>query len=424
MTRIINAIDLVLNHTHLLENFGRIGLVVNQASVSSQYKTSVSIVNTACQSCQKSELVALFGPQHGYYQTEQDNMKETQDAVFSFSDGKSIPIYSLYSKVREPSEAQMKEIDTLVVDLQDIGCRVYTYMLTLAGCLRSAAKFKKKVVVLDRVNPLGLAYQEKENWLRVEGNPLDMKWHSFVGWYDIPMRHGLTLGELGHYFIQYDQLEVEYQVIPVAGLHRRTSCAQLSQLNWTMPSPNIPTWLSAFFFPAFVCLEGTNVSEGRGTTIPFQLIGAPWLDVQGYTKFFNENKKLFSFDGSETIDVTLREHHFRPTFNKHMGTICQGIQFHVVGEFENINLFALGMSFLYFCKIQHPQEFFWSTQPYEYNFKDLPINLILGDEKWISCFNELNLIDKKQEFSDLLRQSAEQASSFMEKVKDSCFIYN
>lgn len=419
-----NAIDQLIDNSKLIENFGRIGLVVNQASTAQNYIPTCEIVYMACQKNKNSCVTTLFGPQHGYAQTEQDNMKETKDGEFQFLDGKKVPLYSLYSKTREPSQEQLEHVDTILVDLQDIGCRVYTYMLTLAGCLRSAAKYQKKVVVLDRNNPIGLCYLDKKShkWMRIEGNTLDTKWNSFVGWYDIPMRHGLSLGELGNYFIQCDELNVDYEVIPVENLSRTTTCEQLKNQSWTMPSPNIPSWLSAFFFPSFVILEGTNVSEGRGTTIPFQLIGAPWLDVQGCISFLKKNQDLFTLNKIMPLGLTFREHHFRPTFNKHMNEICHGIQFHFENT-ENVNLFALGMTFLYFCKIQHPHEFFWSTQPYEYNFKDLPINLILGDEKWISFLNELNLVDKKKEFADLLMQSDKEASSFAEKIRDSCFIY-
>lgn len=419
-----NAVDQVTQNPKLIENLGRIGLVVNQASTSSLYQPTSEIVHEACKIVQNSQLVALFGPQHGYRQTEQDNMKETKDGDFQFADGITVPLYSLYSKTREPSAEQLENIDTIVVDLQDIGCRVYTYMLTLAGCLRSAAKLKKKVVVLDRNNPIGLCYQNEanRNWMRVEGNQLDVKWNSFVGWYDIPMRHGLTLGELGLYFIQCDQLIVDYHVIPVQGLKRKTSYDELRNQSWTMPSPNIPSWLSAFFFPSFVCLEGTNVSEGRGSTIPFQLIGSPWLDVQKCISFLKTNQEFYILDTKKPSGLALREHRFRPTFNKAQGEICHGIQFHAL-DGENLNLFALGMSFLYFCKLNHPQEFFWSTQPYEYNFKDLPINLILGDESWLSFFNSSNLVDKKREFADLLSQSHEDAVSFVQKIKSTCFLY-
>lgn len=402
------AIDRLINHFDLIENFGRIGLVVNQSSTTSNYIPTVDVIFHAAKNTKNARLTALFGPQHGYRQTEQDNMKETDDSFFVLDDGTKIPIYSLYSKTREPLEEQLKEIDTIIIDLQDIGCRTYTYMLTLAGCLKSAAKFGKKVVVLDRPNPLGLCYKVKNKWMRIEGNCLDTKWKSFVGLYSIPMRHGLTMGELGNFFIKTDRLNVDYSVIRVRHLKRVTPQKTLKKSHWIMPSPNIPTWQSAHFFPSFVCLEGTNISEGRGTTVPFELIGAPWLNSKQCIQFLIENQNLFFNSKHSPLTLGLREHHFRPTFNKYTGQECYGIHFGLVECSDNLNLFALGMSLLYYCSFAHKNDLQWTTQEYEYNTKDLPIHLILGTDDWQKMFtNAKKNCDSLKEMLDLSHQDAQ-----------------
>ncbi len=431
------AIDTLIDQPHLLKNFGRIGLVVNQASTTSNFIPTVNVILQATKKTTGTSLNALFGPQHGYLQTEQDNMKETTDSVFILENKNSIPLFSLYSNTREPLAEQLTNIDTIVVDLKDVGCRVYTYMLTLAGCLRSAAKHGKKVVVLDRPNPVGLAVKENNEWKRVEGNCLETKWHSFVGWYSIPMRHGLSMGELGHLFIKLENMNVDYQVIPVKGLTRNTLLVDLKQENWIMPSPNLPTWLSSFFFPAFVCLEGTNVSEGRGTTMPFELIGAPWLNAKKCIEFLKEHESLFVMDPAVkprddrgilssrgltagSSPLTYREHYFRPTFNKYAGEVCAGVHFGLLNP-ENINLFALGMTFLAYCSLEHKNDFAWSTQEYEYNLKDLPIHLILGSDKWTDMFSKLT--NDCSELKSLLSSSLHDAQNFITQNKD-VILYN
>lgn len=416
------AVDRLEEEGDLLNHLGRIGLVVNQSSVTSSYGQTLSVVFKVVRTLPHSSLAAVFGPQHGYGQTEQDNMKETADSFYTLPDGQEIPLYSLYSATREPLQEQLAGIDTLLVDLQDIGCRVYTYMLTLAGCLRSAAKFGKKVVVLDRANPLGLSFfnHANKNWSRVEGNLLDTKFMSFVGWYSLPMRHGLTMGELGNYFIECDGLNVDYKVIPVLNLTRSQNLSQFADHSWAMPSPNIPTWKSSYFFPSFVALEGTNVSEGRGTTVPFELIGAPWLNTKKCMEFISEHKHLISSSVNLDKVLHMRAHSFRPTFNKHMGNVCQGIYF-CKGQDEHLNLFSLGMLFLYFCSLHHKDQFKWSLPGYEYNFEHLPIHLILGHDFWHGVFSEAH--ENCHNLEEALIRSGKEAESFAQKTQK-YFIYD
>lgn len=411
------AIDQLINNNSILKDCGKIGIVANQTSTNSFFEASTEVIYKAASITKNASISCIFGPQHGYSQTEQDNMKETSDDFYTFYDGKKVPLFSLYSKTREPTKAQLDNVDTIVVDLQDIGCRVYTYMLTLASCLRAGSKYNKKVILLDRVNPIGLCFKNHNKWHFIEGDRLDTRWNSFVGWYDIPLRHGLTLGELGNYFINYDNLSLQYKVIQVEKLTRKTNISILKNTNWAMPSPNIPTWDSAFLFPAFVVLEGTNVSEGRGTTLPFQIIGAPWLQVKDCIQFLIDNQELYLYDHKVLNSIYFRSHNFKPTFNKYTGIVCKGIQIHIMKP-ENINLFGLSMCFLYYLNKYHQNEFKWSEPGYEYNYEDMPINLILGQDKWLNLFtnkeNQDLSIDKLKKY---ILDSNLDAQSFMNKME-------
>lgn len=419
---VTSAIDLIESKPELISNLGRVGLVVNQASTTQKYRPSVEAFALATSRVSGTSLHCLFGPQHGYGQTEQDNMIETSDSFFSLSDEQRLPLYSLYSKTRIPTQEQLKDVDTLVIDLQDVGCRVYTYMLTLAGCMRAAAQFNKKVIVLDRPNPLGLSQSNRPGRF-TQGNSLDMAWQSFVGWYPIPMRHGLTMGELGHFFMQYDKLQVDYKVVQVEGLRRTTALKELAALPWTIPSPNLPTWNTAFCFPAFVALETTTLSEGRGTTLPFQTIGAPNLPAKAIkkalTKWNEEAPEELRFGG-----VQVREHDFRPTFNKSHTKLCNGLQFHPTNPEDN-NLMALGTLFLTLAACEF-EDFEWKEPGYEYNFEDPPVHLVLGNSNWKSFFDSIKGSGWKASVQDalieLLRWSEAEAKQF-ELANESCHIY-
>lgn len=435
------GIDLVALRPSLLGDLGRVGVVSHQACATLDGRPSTDAVFAACREAKGSRVTAVFGPQHGYRQCEQDNMVETPDERYTFhGSGQaavgdttadvSVPLYSLYSERREPSPEQMEQVDTLVVDLPDIGCRIYTFMLTLATCLRAANRSGKRVVVLDRPNPLGLSWQGKADgkWRRVEGNILDTKWHSFVGWYPIPLRHGLTLGELGNLFVRMDYLkQVVYSVVKVEGLRRKDSMRTMLRTGYAssfpFASPNMPTWNSALYFPAFVVLEATNVSEGRGTTIPFQLVGAPYLDAQGCIGHLRERQARNRASAHASFNgVAMAEHHFRTTFNKHAGNISRGVRFSPTFQLpffsrrdysdggeedeEDANVFALGMHFLHYVVSRHVDAFKWRDpkQGYEYNFEDPPLLLILGHERWWNLFEGLRTGPKKSEDGESERE--------------------
>ncbi len=422
-----SGLDLVSREPARLGGLGRVGLVTNQAAVASDLRTAVEVVAAACSEAPGTTLTCLFGPQHGYGQTEQDNMIETPHSVLQV-DGRDLPLWSLYGTDRAPQEAQLEDVDTLVVDLQDVGCRIYTYMLTLAGCLRAAAKTGKRVLVLDRPNPLGLSYpdpRDPRQWHRVEGNPLDLRLESFVGWYPIPMRHGLTLGELGTLFVRLDNLSVDYQVICVPGLRRSGAQQAGDFFPWVLPSPNLPSHSAAVCFPSFVALEGTNLSEGRGTTTPFQLVGAPYLDTRRVAQALEDVWAGGSLGGPSFLT---KLHEFRPTFNKHAGERCQGLYFQPRASFDGVRLFDLGIWFLAAVTALHPDKVVFLTPGrYEYNLVDAPLDLILGSGHWRKLLEEFRTrgytSELRERLSGELLRASHQAGEFAAMAKECAHLY-
>jgi uncharacterized protein YbbC (DUF1343 family) len=411
---VTSGIDRIAREPQLLNGMGRIGLVTNQACTTQDFRATAEVCVAALAQTKGSTLSCVFGPQHGYGQTEQDNMIETPDSALSTGGNSNVPLFSLYSKTRIPTPEQLANVDTLLIDLQDVGCRVYTYMLTLAGCMRAAEKAKKRVVVLDRPNPLGLSRRTSPGAF-TQGNTLDMRWESFVGWYSIPMRHGLTMGELGRLFHASDKLTHPYDVITVDGLTRSTTLSELSRRHWTLPSPNLPTWDTTFCFPAFVALETTLVSEGRGTTLPFQTVGAPDLPARRMLDIF-ETWNRTAPDSLRFAGLKFRTHEFRPTFNKHQGTLCRGFQTHVEQP-EGCNTFALGVLFLAAAAAEY-NPFRWKDPGYEYNFTDPPVHLVLGDSRWRDFFETCRgsawSPEKQDRLIEMLKWSENDAMRFEE----------
>jgi uncharacterized protein YbbC (DUF1343 family) len=308
--------------------------------------------------CFGDALCALFTPQHGLYAEKQDNMIESGDRTDPML---NIPVFSLYGKTRIPSEEMFAAIDTLIVDLQDVGTRVYTFMYTVSYCMEAARRFDKTVVILDRPNPLG--------GIRVEGNCLRQQWHSFVGRFPIPMRHGLTMGELALLFNDAYGIGCRLEVIPMQGWQRCMFFADTG-LPWVAPSPNLPTVASALVYPGQVIWEGTNLSEGRGTTQPFELFGAPYLAP----------KKLLDYLGTREMDgILLRPLEFEPTSNKWQGKRCRGFQMHIRNA-QALQPYHAGLKLLGAILACHKNSFAWKQPPYEYEYHKLPIDLILGDD--------------------------------------------
>jgi uncharacterized protein YbbC (DUF1343 family) len=330
----------------------RVGLICNQASVNHQLRHAADLFHEH----PNVKLQALFGPQHGIRGDVQDNMIETDHTVDRETD---LPIHSLYSETREPTEAMLKDLDVLVFDMQDVGCRIYTFAYTMANCMSAAKKFGKKVIVCDRPNPI--------NGVQVAGNVLEPEQASFVGLFPIPTRHGMTLGELARMFNEHFQINCDLEVIQMEGW-RREHWHDQTDAPWVMPSPNIPTLDSATVFPGTVHFEGTQLSEGRGTTRPFELVGAPYIDAEAYARHLN----AMNLHG-----VFFRSCIFRPTFQKHAGISCGGVQVHVTdrNEFEPV---STGIAMVKGAYDLYRSEFRWKEPPYEYVYDRNPFDVIAG----------------------------------------------
>jgi uncharacterized protein YbbC (DUF1343 family) len=335
------------------------------------------------------KLTALYSPQHGFFAEKQDNMIESGDMMDPVL---QIPVYSLYGQTRIPTEEMLDPIDVLIVDLQDVGTRVYTFMYTLSFCLEAAKTFNKQVLVLDRPNPItGLA---------TEGNCLNSAYSSFVGRYPLPMRHGLTMGELARLFNAHFNIGCNLEVIPMKGW-RRSMFFQQTGLPWIPPSPNLPSPISTLVYPGQVLWEGTNVSEGRGTTQPFELFGAPYVDPPGI---------LTAVETESMPGIILRPLAFEPTANKWKAQLCRGFQIHVTDP-DAYRPYETSLRLLQAVIKHHKKDFGWKQPPYEYETQRLPIDLIIGDGKIRSRLENMEPIEtiaeswqaQLDEFSEISR---------------------
>jgi uncharacterized protein YbbC (DUF1343 family) len=349
----------------------RVGLLAHPASVTRDLRHSLD----ALAALGDVRLSSAFGPQHGLRGDKQDNMVESAD----YDDPvHGIPVFSLYGEVRRPTAAMLDTLDVLLVDLQDLGCRIYTFVTTLRYVLEEAAKARKEVWVLDRPNPVGRP---------IEGLTLRPGCESFVGAGAMPMRHGLTLGELARWFVATLHLDVDYRVIPMEGWTFNAAPGYgwpLGGRTWVNPSPNAPSLWMARCYPGSVMLEGTTLSEGRGTTRPLELLGAPDLDARELLK------EMDLLAPQWMRGCRLRPCSFEPTFHKHAGKLCAGIQFHVEddgyydhGRFKPWRLFALAFKALRRLRPDYP---IWRDFPYEYENGRLAIDVINGSDllrRWV-----------------------------------------
>ncbi|MGE0592728.1 MAG: exo-beta-N-acetylmuramidase NamZ domain-containing protein [Vicinamibacterales bacterium] len=330
----------------------RVGIVCNPASVGDGYAHVIDRLRDA----EGVRLGAIFGPQHGFRSDVQDNMIETPHRD---DPRRQVPVYSLYSETREPTADMLRGIDVLVIDLQDVGARIYTYVYTMANCLRAAARHGVPVIVCDRPNPIG--------GLLVEGACLEAGYESFVGQFAIPMRHGMTIGELALLFNAHFGLAAPLEVVDMEGW-RRDMHADETGLPWVMPSPNMPTLDTALVYPGTVLFEGTMLSEGRGTTRPFELVGAPWIDAEALAARMND----LGLPG-----VHCRPAGFEPTFQKHARQYCGGCQLHVTDR-AAFRPVLTGASLITELRRCDPDRFAWRQPPYEYEHTRLPIDILAG----------------------------------------------
>jgi uncharacterized protein YbbC (DUF1343 family) len=331
----------------------RLGLLCNPASVDRRLRHARHLIHDLV----GPRLCALYSPQHGFYAEKQDNMIES---AHRSDPSLGLPIYSLYGETRIPTDEMLAPIDILLVDLQDVGTRVYTFIYTLSHCMEACARLDKKVVVLDRPNPIG--------GVLIEGNRLVEEYRSFVGRYPIPMRHGLTIGEIARLFNACFGIGCDLTVLPLTGW-RRAMLFEETGLPWVAPSPNLPTSRSALVYPGQVIWEGTNVSEGRGTTQPFELFGAPYLDP---------GKVLGQMDAADLRGAVLRPIEFEPVAHKWAGQCCRGFQLHVIDP-QRFRPYRTSLRLLQIIATLYPNEFEWKKPPYEYEYEKRPIDLILGD---------------------------------------------
>lgn len=338
----------------------RVALLAHPASVTADLTHTLDALMAA-----GVNVSAMFGPQHGVRGDLQDNMMESPD----FTDPTyGIPVFSLYGEVRRPTGQSMGTFDVILIDLQDLGCRIYTFITTLLYVLEAAAEHNKAVWVLDRPNPAGRP---------VEGLTLLPGWESFVGAGPIPMRHGLTLGELGRWFVEHFKLDVEYRVIEMDGYRpdEAPGFGWPTQRVWINPSPNAPNLNMARVYAGTVMLEGTTLSEGRGTTRPLELFGAPDIDARA---ILAEMERLAPnwLEGCKARAIW-----FEPTFHKHVGQLCQGIHIHAEGSFYDDEAFKpWRLQALAFKAIRrlYPEYPLWRDFPYEYEFDKLAIDVING----------------------------------------------
>ena len=348
----------------------RVALLAHPASVTRDLTHSLD----ALAALPDIKLSAAFGPQHGLRGDKQDNMVESPD----FNDPvQGIPVFSLYGEVRRPTAAMMDSFDVLLVDLQDLGCRIYTFITTLRYVLEEAAKAKKSVWILDRPNPAGRP---------VEGLCLRAGWESFVGAGPMPMRHGLTMGELAKWFVDTLKLDVDYRVIKMEGWRPDTAPGYgwpIGERTWINPSPNAPNLSMARCYAGTVMLEGTTLSEGRGTTRPLELFGAPDIDA---TKLLTEMHRLAP---QWLQGCRLRPCWFEPTFHKHVGKLCSGGQIHVDdGAYDHEKFQPWRLQTLAFKALRRlqPDYDLWRNFSYEYEHDRLAIDLINGSEllrQWV-----------------------------------------
>ncbi|MGL1932042.1 MAG: DUF1343 domain-containing protein [Desulfotalea sp.] len=380
---------------HFLEEYNpgsgeRFAFLSNQACTDRDFKHGKDLVQNKL----GNKLTCLFSPQHGYFSEKQDNMIESDHVV----DPKTgLEVYSLYGAHRKPTAKMMAGFDTMLIDLIDIGTRVYTFMYTMAYCLQAAVESGKKVIILDRPNPLG--------GLQIEGNLLEDEYRSFVGLYNLPMRHGLTLGELALFFNKEYSINANLEIIKVSGWQRDMYFDD-GDYPWVSPSPNMPTVEATVNYPGQVIWEGTMVSEGRGTTLPFSLFGTPYW----------QHEEILSYIDPRCLEgCILRSVIFEPTFGKWMGESCKGFQLHVTDRKKH-NSYRTALALLQAAMLVYPDDFEYKQPPYEYEYDKMPIDMILGSRSLREKLAEgQSVIDLEESWRDELDQ--------YDKLRSKYFLY-
>ena len=364
------GLEVLRNDRKQALNWGRCAYVCNQASMTNDWVHGLSVIYDLM----GDRLTAIFSPQHGLTGTVQDNMIETDH---SKDPNTGLPVYSLYSETREPTEKMLQNVDTIIVDLQIVGCRIYTFKSTIAGCLRSAKQFGKKVVILDRPNPLGGEM--------VEGRCVEPSKYSFVGQFTMPMRHGLTAAEAGLFF--NGEIGADLDVIPLENWNSKENWYSTMR-TWVMTSPNLPAIDAVIVYPGMVIFEGSNVSEGRGTALPFQILGAPYCPggrdlIWKFSQYWGEDTRG---------EFVLRPIEFQPTSGKWKGITCRGVQIHLVKSLLSAP-YHLGLALLKSFWELSEGKFAFSSPPYEYEYNTMPMKIILGGEDCVKHLEAYSRLD-------------------------------
>ncbi len=374
---VLTGLDLIEKRWPRQLKGARIGLLINPASVN---RRLTHAIDTALRA-KKFKLTSLFGPQHGIWANTQDNMIEWK----GFIDKKTgLPVYSLYGDTRKPLPEMLKDIDTLVIDLQDIGSRYYTFIWTMSLVMEACSEIGKIVVVLDRPNPI--------NGIDIEGPVNEEGYFSFVGLKPLPVRHGMTIGEIGLYLKDRFYPSLDLKIIKMEQWKRRLWFDETG-LPWVMPSPNMPTLDTATVYPGMCLLEGTNLSEGRGTTRPFEIFGAPFIEPERLVSRLRD----FKLKG-----VFFRPLYFEPTFHKYKGELCGGAQIHVIDR-RRFKPFLTAVAILKAVKELYPEKFQWRRPPYEYETEKLPIDILSGSTRLRQFIEEERTLE---EMEDWWRKSA------------------
>jgi len=379
-----------LSENRLKKN--RVAVLCHSSSASKDIKHLIGIAE------ENTKLVSLFGPQHGINCQTQDNMIEWQN----FTDKKGRPVYSLYGETRIPTQDSLRDIDLMIIDLFDVGARLYTYVYTMSYMMESCAKAGVKVLVLDRPNPLGGD--------RIEGNILDLKYKSFVGLHPIPMVHGMSIGELALFFNSRFEEPANLSILKCKGWQRKLRFNE-TDLYWALPSPNMPSFQTAQIFPGMVFLEATSLSEGRGTTRPFELIGAPFFN---WDVIEREYKKLTKSLGLSPVSFHRQD--FIPSFHKFKGEICFGaLQIpRIPRDFLAVRHAAC---LLWIFRALYGNKWNWSSPPYEYEFEKLPIDILAGGTEFREC------IDSQTSLKKLFQKWKEDEKEF-KRLRKAFLLYN
>lgn len=372
----------------------RIGLVTNQSAITRDFQHAVKLLHAG----RGWKLAALFGPEHGIWGEAQD-MAHVDHSIDPMT---GLPVYSLYGKSEAdlaPRREALKDLDALVIDLQDIGSRYYTFIYTMALCMREAAPLGLEVIVLDRPNPI--------DGVHLEGNIREEKYSSFVGMFPLPTRHGMTAGELALWFQRYyanvHKLDCKLTVVAMKGWHRSMWWGDTG-LPWVIPSPNMPTVYTATVYPGMCLVEGTNLSEGRGTTHPFEFFGAPWLDSFKLA----ENLNHLDLPG-----VRFRPHFFTPTFHKHANQVCGGVEMHVTNR-ATFEPYRTGLWCVKIARDMDPENFKWRTETYEFVSDRLAIDLLAGSSQYRELVERGGNVDEwVVQWEDQLREFARYRDEFL-----------